>query len=120
MWVKVPGGLTRHNSHLRASVGLYRLVLKGRTVAIGTGTDKGGGLAKRLSDFRRSSPSGRNHHAGRLIHEHLHALEVEVLVTGGRYEPQAARRLRKPMIARHQPAWTVPNPRAFRNNSRPD
>ena len=119
MWVKVPEGLTRHQSHLRASVGLYRLILKGQTVVIGTGTDKGGGLAKRLSDFRRPSPSGRNHHAGRLIHEHLNLLEVEVLITGGRYEPQAARRLRRPMIARHHPAWTAPSPLTFPNKRQP-
>lgn len=108
-WKRVPGGLRVHHSFLRDKVGLYRLTLNGRIVAIGTGTDKRGGLAKRLSDFRRLSPSGRNHHAGRLIFEHLNQLEVEVLITGGRYDPETGRQLKTPMIRRHTPLWTAPN-----------
>lgn len=108
-WVKVPGGLKRHQSHLRDSVGLYRLRLNGRDVAIGTGTDKHGGLAKRLSDFRRPSASGRNHHAGRLIYENLDQIEVEVLIMGKRHQPETARQLKWPMILRHRPAWTAPH-----------
>ncbi|RYY22660.1 MAG: hypothetical protein EOP62_22625 [Sphingomonadales bacterium] len=108
-WIKVPHGLKHHQRDLRDKVGLYRINLGHRTVAIGTGTDKGGGLAKRLSDFRRKSPSGRNHYAGRLIYEHLDRLEVDVLITGGRYEPETGRQLRTPMIRRHRPDWTVLN-----------
>jgi hypothetical protein len=108
-WVKVPGGLEHHHSHLRAKVGLYRLTLNGRIVAIGTGTDKKGGLAKRLSDFRRPSPSGRDHHAGRLIYENLDQIEVEVLITGKRHQPETGRKLKWPMILRHRPSWTAPH-----------
>ena len=108
-WVKVPGGLRHHQSHLRAKVGLYRLTLNGRIVAIGTGTDKKGGLAKRLSDFRRPSPSGRSYHTGRLIYDHLDQLDVEVLITGKRHQPETGRQLKWPMILRHRPAWTAPN-----------
>ena len=108
-WIKVPGGLMHHQSYLRDSVGLYRLRLNCRIVALGTGTDKKGGLAKRLSDFRRPSPSGRDHHAGRLIYDHLDQLDVEVLITGKRHQPETARQLKWPMILRHRPAWTAPN-----------
>lgn len=58
-------------------------------MAVGVGTDRDGGLAKRLSDFRRPSPSGRNHHAGELINENLNLLEVEVLITGTGSDPHA-------------------------------
>ena len=36
-------------------------------------------------------------------------LDVEVLITGGRHEPEIARQLKTPMIRRHRPAWTTPN-----------
>lgn len=91
-------------------VGLYRISLKGRTMALGTGTDKSGGIAKRLSDFRRASASGRRHYAGQRIHEELDRLEVEVLTTGsGPQGREIARKLKEPMIRFHRPDWTVSN-----------
>ncbi len=51
LWVDVDGGLKCYHPALRHKVGLYRILLNGQVVAIGTGTDKSGGLAKRLSDF---------------------------------------------------------------------
>ncbi len=87
----IPGGLKHHQSHLRASVGLYRLILHGRIVALGTGTDKKGGLAKRLSDFRRQGPGGRRFHTGQITYDHLDPLDVEALITGERHEPDSAR-----------------------------
>lgn len=109
-WVRVDGGLKRPQPNLRHQVGLYRASLKGQVMAIGAGTARGGGLAKRLSDFRRLSPSGRNHHAGELINANLDRLEVEVLVTGSdRHAREIGRQLKTPMIRLHQPVWSAPN-----------
>lgn len=109
-WIVVPGGIKHYQPELRYNVGLYRISLNGRIVAIGTGTDKSGGLAKRLSDFRRPSPSGRNHHAGELINENLDLLEVEVLIIGAdRHAREIGKQLKTPMIRLHRPVWTTPN-----------
>jgi hypothetical protein len=108
-WMKIDGGLRTHQSQLRHRVGLYRITDQGRVAAIGVGTDRRGGLAKRLSDFRRRSASGRSHYAGRLIFEHLEQLEVEVLITGSDDDARdVARKLKLPMIRLHQPAWSAP------------
>ena len=119
-WVKVPGGLDDYQPQLRYKVGLYRVLDSGRIVALGTGTDKGGGLAKRLSDFRRPSPSGRNHYAGARINANLGGLEIEVLITGSdRHAREIGRQLKAPMMQRHRPAWNVTNPKSKGNGSRP-
>jgi hypothetical protein len=109
-WVPVEGGPTVYHPHLRHKVGLYRMMLGREVMAIGAGTDKDGGLAKRLSDFRRPNASARSHHAGQHIHQHLDELRVEVLITGADNEArEIALQLKTPMIRRHRPAWTVPN-----------
>lgn len=114
-WVKVPGALRQSQRQLRDQIGLYRVTLRGEIVAIGVGTDKRGGLAKRFSDFRRPSPSGRNHHAGRLSYEHRKEVEMEVLITGDRHSsPEIAKQLKTPMIRRHRPVWTAPHGRYMR------
>jgi hypothetical protein len=109
-WVAVEGGLKRPQPDLRRKAGLYRASCSGQIMALGMGTDKVGGLAKRLSDFRRPSPSGRNHHAGELIYANLDRLEVEVLVTGSDLRArEIGRQLKTPMIRLHQPVWSHPN-----------
>lgn len=109
LWVKVPGGLRQSQRQLRDKIGLYRVTFRGDIVVIGMGTDRKGGLAKRFSDFRRPSPSGRNHHAGRLIYEHRDEVELEVLITGDRHSsPDTAKQLKTLMIEKHKPAWTAP------------
>lgn len=110
LWRPVEGGLRRHHPKLRHQVGLYRASRKGQIMAIGVGTDKSGGLAKRLSDFRRPNTSGREHYAGRLIYEHRDVLEVEVLITGsGRAAREVGQQLKTPMIRLHRPVWSDPN-----------
>ena len=65
---------------------------------------------KRLSDFRRPSPSGRCHHAGLLIFEHLDELEVDVLVVpDGPETRRIGRKLKAPVVRLHRPAWNVPS-----------
>lgn len=106
LWAKVDGGLKHHQSQLRYKVGLYRFTLKGQIMAIAVGTERVAGLAKRLSDFRRPGKSGRKHHAGQLIYAKRDRLDVEVLITGSDRDAQdIAKKLKKPMIRRHQPAW---------------
>jgi len=118
LWVKVDGGLDSYHRPLRYKVGLYRISCKGQIMALGTGTDKDGGLAKRLSDFRRPSPSGRNHHAGELIHENLNLLDVEVLITGSdAHAREIGRQLKTPMMRRHRPVWSAPNAPFMRKES---
>ncbi|WP_425993098.1 hypothetical protein [Brevundimonas sp. TWP2-3-2] len=113
LWVRVPGGLKGHQSQLTDEVGLYHYTLSRRSKALGRGTDKKGGIAKRLSDFIRLGWSGRSHHVGRLIFEHRDRLEVWVLITGsGPYARELARLLKAPMVALHQPDWNVRNPRS--------
>lgn len=110
LWVAVAGGLKHYQPKLRHMVGLYRVSLNGRVMATGSGTDKAGGLAKRLSDFSRPSPSGRNHHAGQLINDDLNSLTVEVLITGSdRHAREIALQLKTPMIRLHQPVWSAPD-----------
>jgi len=110
LWVVVPGGVTRYHPQLRHQCGLYRMSLGGQITVVGTGTDKDGGLAKRLSDFRRSSRSARNHYAGELIYTHRDELVVEVLITGsGPDARENAQQLKTPMILLHKPVWTVSN-----------
>jgi hypothetical protein len=110
-WVRLEGGLRRSQRHLRGDAGLYRFSINGEVTAIGTGTDKKGGLAKRLADFHRPSPSGRNHYAGDLTFQNRTEITVEVLVVGRSYRArEVARQLRDPMVALHKPAWTVADP----------
>lgn len=110
LWEPVPGGLMRYHPELRGKVGLYRVLWGREITALGTGVEKEGGLAKRLSDFRRPSASGRRHYAGQLIHERLDELRVEVLVTGADAHAREVALQLKPLMTRmHRPAWTAPN-----------
>jgi hypothetical protein len=109
-WIAVPHGLTAYQLWLRHQVGLFRVCYRGRVMFIGVGTDKSGGIPKRLRDLFRPSPSGRNHHAGQLIYENRDLLTVDVLITGEN-KPAArelAQHLKKLMIALHQPPWNAP------------
>lgn len=109
LWFPVAGGLQQHQSQLTEEVGLYRYVWNDQTMALGTGTDGKGGIAKRLSDMIRPGWSGRDHQAGKLIFAHRHQLVVEVLLTGsGRQAQWIARKLKEPMMALHRPVWNVP------------
>lgn len=110
LWVSVPGGLTTSHRALGSKVGLFRLSLDGQIMVVGTGTDKSDGLAKRFSDYRRAGDSSRRHTAGRLVHENLDRLELEVLPTGADWQARkTALKLRGPMIRLLQPVWTVPS-----------
>jgi hypothetical protein len=107
-WTHLKGGLRQRHHELDGLLGLYRLTLNGQDVAIGTGIDIRQGIPKRLYDFHRRSPSGRNHHAGQLIYEHRDQLEVQVLITGTDREAQRiARQLKNAMLERHIPAWSI-------------
>lgn len=107
-WEPVPDGLKRRQSHLRGAVGLYRYMLGGRVGALGTGIDRKDGIAKRLHDFIRRSASGRDHHAGRMIHQYREQLVVEVLITGSGAEARRlASLLKEPMLERHRPLWSA-------------
>jgi hypothetical protein len=106
-WFKVEGGLTFHQTSLNSVVGVYRFSYGGKVVVIGNATARTGGLAKRLSDFRRDSDNARRTYAGRLSYQHRAQIVVEVLITGNDQDARVTASLLKDwMIQRHKPLWT--------------
>ena len=102
----VPEWQKGYQDDLKHLVGLYRFLQNGRAMLIGVGTAQQGALAKRLSDYRRPSPSGRLCRSGQYIYENRHLLRAEVLVIGDVNDEQVARtslRLKTHMIKRHKP-----------------
>jgi hypothetical protein len=114
-WTPIAGGFSVPHPELRQSVGLIRAVFRGQVMYIGQATEwKNGGLAKRLADFTRPSPSGREHYGARYIRDHLGQLELEVLITGSdKQAAQTAKVLRAHMLALHSP------PKNLRGKRRP-
>jgi len=110
-WEPVPNWQKDYQDDLKYRVGLYRFIQNGRIILIGVGTAEHGALAKRLSDYRRPSPSGRRCRSGQYIYENRHRLKVEVMVVGDINDEQfaiTARTLKPLMIERHKPALNVP------------
>jgi len=110
-WEPVPNWQKDYQDDLKYRVGLYRFLENGRILLIGVGTAEHGALAKRISDYRRPSPSGRRCHSGQYIYENRHRLQVEVMVVGDVNNEQAAitaRELKPLMIERHKPELNVP------------
>lgn len=90
-------------------VGLYRLILNGKTVYIGRAVEyDNGGFRKRLSDYRRESDSARKRSSGRQIHENLNEIQVDLLIVGSTYEDaQVAKTLEPLFIGKYQPEWNL-------------
>ena len=109
MWLPVKGGFTILHSLLRHDVGLFRANLGGTIMYIGKAVEfDNGGFRKRLSDFRRESPSGREHYGGTRIYDHLEWLDLYVLKTGSDEAGAELAELLKPaMIVRHLPPWNM-------------
>lgn len=108
-WVLVPGGFRVPHRALRQKMGLFRAVEGGHIRVVGSGVNKGGGLAKRLGDFRTPSGYARGHRAGEFIHDNLDRLELQVLVTGtGAEARRTAEKLVGPMIEFHKPSANAP------------
>lgn len=106
-WHPVPEGLKSFQDDLKYLVGLYRVMHNGRVLLIGVGTAEHGALAKRLSDYRRPSPSGRRCRSGQYVYENRNDLKVEVIVVGAagdKESVQLSKELKKRMIERHKPA----------------
>ena len=104
-WLPVKGGFTVLHSDLRDQVGLFRASFGNTIMYIGKAVEiNNGGLRKRLSDFRRASPSGREHHGAMRIHDHLKELDLHVLITG---TVESAELLKAAMITRHLPPWNM-------------
>jgi len=80
LWDPVPNWQNAFQDDLKYLVGLYCITLNGRVMLIGVGTAKHGALAKRLSDYRRPSPSGRRCRSGEYIYENRARFKVELLV----------------------------------------
>lgn len=108
-WMLVKGGFTVVHSDLRHHVGLFRACLGGSNMYIGKAVEvDNGGLRKRLSDFRRESPSGREHHGAQRIYDHLDELDLQVLITGSdQRAKEIAELLKLAMIVRHLPPWNM-------------
>lgn len=108
-WLPVQGGFTVLHSDLRHHVGLFQASLGRNTMYIGKAVEfKNGALRKRLSDFRRESPSGREHYGAMRIYDHLDELELHVLITGSdKAAAELAELLKPAMIVRHLPPWNM-------------
>lgn len=107
-WLRIDRGLIEHQSDLRGQCGIFRILRNGKTMYVGKGADKKGGLAKRLRDFSRPSASGRNHYAGMRINEDINSLQVEVLLLGSGIQARnTAKKLKKLMIKQLRPLWNV-------------
>ncbi|MHC3127333.1 hypothetical protein OB03_08525 [Brevundimonas sp. GN22] len=106
--MRVPNGLKKYQPKLRHKLCLIRATLNGTAIYIGTGVDRDGGIAKRLSDFIRNNPSGRNRYAAQKINENRRILEVDAIDTGMSFEGQDfAKALKTHMIRLHNPEWNV-------------
>ena len=104
-WLRVEGGFTVLHSDLRHHVGLFQARLRGAIMYIGKAVEiDNGGLRKRLSDFRRPSPSAREHYGAMRIHDHMNELDLHVLITGS---VELAEVLKSAMITRHVPPWNM-------------
>lgn len=106
LWDPVPEWQNDYQDELKNYVGLYRFLQSGRILLIGVGTAEHGALAKRLSDYRRPSPSGRRCRSGEYIYDNRHLLTVEVIVIGAVGDKGAVRlskQLKELMIERHKP-----------------
>ena len=108
-WMPVKGGFTVLHSDLRHYVGLFQARLGGTIMYIGKAVEvDNGGFRKRLSDFRRPSPSAREHYGAMRICDHLHDPDLQVLITGtDQRAVEIAELLRSAMIARHLPPWNM-------------
>ena len=108
-WLRVEGGFTVLHSDLQHHVGLFRARLGGTIMYIGKAVEvDNGGLRKRLSDFRRASPSGREHYGAMRIHDHLKELDLHVLIAGSDQRAvETAELLKSAMITRHLPPWNM-------------
>lgn len=88
-------------------VGIYRHVVKGKTMYVGRAIElNNGGFRKRLSDYRRPNNSARKHTSGRLINEHLSEITTFILIVGDDEEAvNITKRLEGRFIERYNPEW---------------
>lgn len=91
-------------------VGLYRHVVRGKTMYVGRAIElNNGGFRKRLSDYRRDSDSARKHSSGKTINSHLDEITTYILVVGNTEEAvEITKRLEHLFIAKYNyPEWNV-------------
>ena len=82
-WRRLEGDFNVRQTCVNKTVGLFRAVDSGQTMALGQACEyANGGLRKRISDFGRKSPSSREHFMGEFIHDNRHRLEAHVLCVG--------------------------------------
>jgi excinuclease UvrABC nuclease subunit len=82
-WIHL-GALSETNvdfASFSKDVGIYRAILNGEIVYVGKATElHNGGFRKRLRDYTRASDSARRYPAGRLMHQHRHEIDIQILV----------------------------------------
>lgn len=82
-WVCIGPLKTANLTPYNHCVGLYRHVVKGKTMYVGRAIElNNGGFRKRLSDYRRESDSARKHQSGKTINAHLDEITTYILVVG--------------------------------------
>lgn len=109
-WDLRPDGLLTYQHGLKELIGVYRIIENGRVIFIGVGTAPKVGIAKRISDLIRPSPSGRRYRSGQYVYENRHKLQIEVLIVGevgNEAAARASKALKQAMIERDRPKLNV-------------
>ena len=104
-WRRLEGGFNVRQTCVNKTVGLFRAVYSGQTMALGQACEySNGGLRKRISDFRRKSESSRKGFMGEFIHDNRHQLEAYVLCVGKNEDAAAmTNQLRGYMLELYKP-----------------
>lgn len=106
-WVTIGSLMQADLSPYSHCVGLYRHKVGGKIMYLGRAIEwDNGGLRKRLSDYRRTNDSARQHTSGRIINEHLDEITTDVLVVGEDEEAAVlTRKLEFIYIGKYNPEW---------------
>lgn len=107
-WLSVPRWWLSDSPELRRARGLVRLSLRGEVMAIARASDNRRGFAKKFSDYVRPSPSSRDHHMGRLIHDNRHDLVADIIITGENSDMERVNiALKRAMVKLYRPVWSA-------------
>jgi cob(I)alamin adenosyltransferase len=102
-WTPIGKLIEADLSPFNHDVGLYRHKAGGKVIYIGKATElNNGGLRKRLSDYRRTSDSAREHKSGKIINRMLDKIYTDILIVGSTQSAvEITEELEKAMIQKY-------------------
>jgi len=107
-WQLVPDWRTADTPELRRGRGIVRFCLHGEVVAIARASDNQRGFVKKFSDYVRPSPSSRDHHMGKMIHDNRHDLVADIIITGENSDMERVNiDLKRAMVKLYRPVWSA-------------